>query len=116
MSGLKSQLIDEILTPVTEERITAALATLDLGSFNREDFTELVPWTEWFGTTGGPYPGVSGAAMTEYRLAIIHSPAVMLLFADASHHRLSRFYGAAPYDAAAVDDMRWQAFTHSPAR
>ncbi|WP_427007076.1 hypothetical protein [Pseudarthrobacter sp. H2] len=67
-------------------------------------FRSVASWETWYGSTAGPFPGVGGAAMTLFRLTVLHSDTAMLLFAN------EQFYGAALYDAEVLTSRNVDAF------
>lgn len=61
-----------------------------------------------YGSTAGPFPGVGGAALTWFRMTILHSDTAMLLFASTQF--TDQFYGAAPFDPAILAAPTVEAF------
>lgn len=65
-------------------------------------------WETLYGSTAGPFPGVGGAALTWFRMTILHSDTAMLLFASTQF--TDQFYGAAPFDPAILAAPTVEAF------
>jgi hypothetical protein len=112
MSALKRRLIAEILTPDVR-RVVAAAVAQGLPDFRVADFTEIDSWTTMYGSTTGPYGGIGGAAMTNFRLAVISSKDSMVLFADNEQRLVGRLYGVAPLDRDAIENHNVEAFTRA---
>ncbi|HEX9227533.1 MAG TPA: hypothetical protein VF885_12895 [Arthrobacter sp.] len=106
---ITDQLIAELLG-THPESVLRALARLEDAGRVQEDttglgsFRSVTSWETLYGSTAGPFPGVGGAAMTWFRMTALHSETAMLLFAN------DQFYGAAPYDAAALTGKNVEAF------
>ena len=96
-----------------QEKVAAALAAQGLPAFRAEDFTGIESWTSMFGSTTGPYGGIGGAAMTNFRLAVIFSEDSMVLFADTERRLVGRLYGVAPLDRDAIENHNVEAFTRA---
>lgn len=118
--NLTDQLINELINGRHSPNICQALVLLEgdgriPGATGLESFRSVVSWETWYGSTAGPFPGVGGAAMTWFRMTVLHSDTAMLLFASTQFG--DRFYGAAPYAAAALTERNVDAFDlfiHSP--
>lgn len=99
MRSAKTTVIDEsihsLLTGAVIERTAEVLAEHEGGSipngFSPGDLTCVHSVNQWFGSTAGPFGGVGGAAMTVFRLTVVYSSEIMLLFAN------DRFYGVSGY-------------------
>lgn len=99
MRSAKTTVIDEsihsLLTGAVIERTAEVLAEHANANipngFVPGDLTSVHSVNQWFGSTAGPFGGVGGAAMTVFRLTVIYSPEIMLLFAN------DRFYGVSGY-------------------
>lgn len=117
MSAIETTMIDTLLTPEVMAAVEPALARLGLETVSRAraSFTNCVTWIEMFGSTAGPFSGIGGAAMTSFRLTVVHSPAAMILFANNERHDLSRLFGVALYDERVLGARDWAAFTRIPA-
>jgi hypothetical protein len=117
MSGVEEILIDHLLTPEVMAAVDPALAGLgfDAAQREREVFTEYLTWIQMFGSTIGPFQGIGGAAMTNFRLTVVHSPAAMILFANNERFGPARLYGVAKYDKQVLESRDWEAFTSVPA-
>lgn len=87
--------IHSLLTGAVLERTAEVLAEhegADIpNGFVPGHLTSVHSANQWFGSTAGPFGGVGGAAMTVFRLTVIYSPEIMLLFAN------DRFYGVSAY-------------------
>lgn len=118
MTGLEAKMIDRLLTPEVMAAVDPALAGLGIEDSERtlELFTGCITWVTMFGSTTGPFKGIGGAAMTDFRLTVVHSPAAMILFANNERYGLARLFGVALYDQAVLDNRDWAAFTFIPAR
>jgi hypothetical protein len=86
----------------------------DLDGTGLESFRNVASWKTWYGSTAGPFPGVGGAAMTWFRMTILHSDTAMLLFASTQFG--DQFYGAAPFDPAILAAPTVEAFDLYTAR
>lgn len=117
MSGTEATMIDQLLTPEVMSHVDPAPAELGLEApeRDRESFSECLTWVTMFDSTTGPFKGVGGAAMTDFRLTVVHSPAAMLLFASHERHRLARLFGVATYNESVLVARDWTAFTCVPA-
>lgn len=108
-----SMMITDLMTgPVLE---TVALAVRDMdetgvlpGGFDFNKLTSVHSVEQWFGSTAGPFPGLGGAAMTKFRLTILYSDDIMVLFAN------DRLYGVAPFDADAMLHGSVDHFAYTP--
>lgn len=69
----------------------------------------MASWETWYGSTAGPFHGVGGAAMTWFRMTVLHSETAMLLFASTGFS--DQFYGAAPFDTNVLAARTVEAFT-----
>lgn len=105
--------IEELLSPGVMAVVDPALAELGIHPLARarEVFTRHQSWVELFGSTAGPFLGVGGAAMTNFRLTVVHSPAAMILFANNERYGQPRLYGVSRFDKQTLDDHDWAAFT-----
>ncbi len=87
--------ISSLLTDVVLERTAEVIAELEPANipngFVPSELTAVHSVNQWFGSTAGPFGGVGGAAMTVFRMTLIYSPEIVLLFAN------DRFYGVAAY-------------------
>lgn len=87
--------IDSLLTDAVIERTAEVLAELEPANMPNGlvpgDLTNVHSMNQWFGSTAGPFGGIGGAAMTVFRLTVIYSPEIMLLFVN------DRFYGVSAY-------------------
>jgi hypothetical protein len=113
MSELEQKLIAQILTPEVQGKVAAALAAQGLPEFRVEDFTGIDSWTSLFGSTTGPYGGIGGAAITNFRLVVISSAESMVLFADKEGFPVGRLYGVAPFDRAIIEARNRELFTRA---
>ncbi len=111
MSAAGRDLVTELVTPDVEAKVGAALAAQELGIFDRRSFSEVTSWTTMFGSTTGPFGGIGGAAMTNFLLTVVYSPAVMILFATNERYGPPRLFGVAAYDESILERRDWQAFT-----
>ncbi|MCU1510461.1 MAG: hypothetical protein JWO34_301 [Arthrobacter sp.] len=101
--ALTDQLIDALLNGRYAENVSKALFLLEEADripagTDLKNFRNVASWETWYGSTAGPFPGVGGAAMTWFRMRILHSDTALLLFAGTQFG--DQFYGAAPFDAA----------------
>ncbi|ACL42021.1 hypothetical protein Achl_4070 (plasmid) [Pseudarthrobacter chlorophenolicus A6] len=107
MNSAKTTIIDEsinaLLTPAVIERTAEVLAELEPDNlpngFDPFALNSVYSVNSWFGSTAGPFGGVGGAAMTVFRLTVIFSPEIMLLFAN------DRFYGVAGFRAELLGEL-----------
>lgn len=118
MSALQARIIAQLLTPEVMAAVDPALAGLglDAPSRDRATFSECVTWVTMFGSTAGPFGGVGCAAMTTFRLTVVHSPVAMILFAANERQaqalsRRIRLFGIAQYAPAVLEDKDWTAFS-----
>lgn len=113
MKSYISMMITDLMAgPVLE---TVALAVRDMdqtgilpGGFDFDKLTSVHSMDQWFGSTAGPFPGIGGAAMTKFRLTILYSEDIMVLFAN------DRLYGVAPFDADAMLHGSVDHFAYTP--
>lgn len=109
---LTDQLINELLDGRCGENAAQAIAQLEeagrIPAGTDLTFRSVISWETWYGSTAGPFPGVGGAAMTWFRMIALHSGTAMLLFASTQFG--DQFYGAAPYDAAALTGKNVEVF------
>lgn len=110
MSAVDAKLIDQLLTPEVMSAVNPALASLGIEPQGREQFSEGIAWIHIFGSTAGPFGGVGCAAITNFRMTAVHSPAAMILFANNERYDQARLYGFAPFDAGALQGQDWRAF------
>ncbi|GAA4034938.1 hypothetical protein GCM10023063_19010 [Arthrobacter methylotrophus] len=117
MSGVEKIMIDRLLTPEVMAAVDPVLAALGLEAAEREreSFVDCLTWIQMFGSTAGPFHGIGGAAMTHFRLTVVHSPAAMILFANNERFGPARLYGVAKYDRLVLEGRGWEAFTAVPA-
>ncbi|WP_422758909.1 hypothetical protein [Paenarthrobacter sp. C1] len=104
--------IDALLTPAVLEGTAEVLAELEPANvpngFDPSALTSVRSVNQWFGSTAGPFGGVGGAAMTVFRLTVIYSPEIMLLFAN------DRFYGVAGYRPELLEEIDSAEFLRIP--
>lgn len=87
-----AEAIDALLTDEVEARVMEALAAGVPGvrePFVREALTGLHSTLRLYGSTAGPFGGIGGAAMTTFRMTVVYSPDLAILFAGG------RLYGIA---------------------
>lgn len=88
-----AEAIDALLTDEVEARVMEALAAGVPGvrkhAFVRGALTRVHSVLALYGSTAGPFGGVGGAAMTTFRMTVIYSPDLAILFAGG------RLYGIA---------------------
>lgn len=108
--------IEMLLTPEVLAAVEQPFADLGIEASGRtrESFTGIFTEVRMFGSTAGPYGGVDCAAMTDFRLIIVHSPAAMILFANLERYDKARLFGVAAFDAGVLERMDWRAFTRVP--
>ena len=118
MTGAEAKMIEQLLTPEVMASVDPALAGLGIATpeRTRETFTGCLTWVTMFGSTTGPFKGIGGAAMTTFRLTVVHSPAAMILFAVNERRGEPRLFGIAPYSPVVLEDRDWTAFTFVPSR
>ncbi len=89
-----AEAIDALLTDEVEARVMAALASGTGGvrrhAFVRGALTGVHSVHRLYSSTAGPFGGVGGAAMTTFRLTVIYSPDLAILFAGGRLYGLAR--------------------------
>ena len=93
MTALARTVIDGLLSQQIRESAAEALSARGLGVFDPADFTGFVSW-----------PTISGTC------TLIHSPAAMVLIAEARHVQ-SVVVGAAAFDPEVLRDRAWHIFS-----
>lgn len=116
---LTDQLAEELLNGNYAADIVEALNLLEaagrIPSGTRlAAFRNVASWETMYGSTTGPFGGIGGAAMTMFRMTILHSDTAMLLFAGTASG--DRFYGAAPFDSAVLAAPKVEDFEASRPR
>lgn len=112
-TAITDNLIDHLLAVHADAAHQALIALEDSGltpkgATGLAVFRSVASWDALYGSTAGPFPGIGGAAMTSFRMTVLYSEDAMLLFASTKFS--DRFYGAAPFNAAAVTDRNVEAF------
>lgn len=110
---LTDQLIEGLLSDRLAERASQAILLLEEAGRipagpGLESFRSAVSWETLYGSTAGPFGGIGGAAMTWFRMTVLHSDTAMLLFASTQFG--DQFYGAAPYNPHALAARNVEAF------
>ncbi|MET4144258.1 hypothetical protein [Arthrobacter sp. UYCo732] len=116
MRSAKTTLIDDtidtLLNPAVLERTAEVLFELEPvnipNGFDPSALTNLHSVNRLFGSTAGHFGGIGGAAMTVFRLTVVYSPEIMLLFAN------DRFYGVAGYRPELLTEVDAKQFLRIP--
>jgi hypothetical protein len=99
VESLAGELIRRLLTPQVLEEAGKGFRELKLlhGNLDPSPFTDVESWAEIFGSTAGPWGGVGGAAMTTFRMTMVRSRGLAILFAG------DKLYGVAEYNPRTID-------------
>jgi flavorubredoxin len=114
VKAIADQLIDQLLTSHADLAHQSLIALensglIPNGATGLKVFRSVVSWETWYGSTAGPFGGIGGAAMTLFRMTVLHSGDAMLLFASTQFS--DQFYGAAPFNAGVLAERNVNAFT-----
>jgi hypothetical protein len=76
MSGVEATMIEQLLTAEVMAAVDPALEGLGIEAPERarESFTGYLSWVQPFGSTAGPFEGIGGAAVTDFRLTMGSTP------------------------------------------
>ena len=99
VDSLSGELVRRLLTPQVLKEAGKGFQELKLlhGSLDPEPFTDVESWAEMFGSTSGPWGGVGGAAMTTFRMTMVRSRGLAILFAG------DKLFGVAEYNPRTID-------------
>lgn len=100
VESLAGELIRRLLTPQVLAEAGKAFRELKLlptAELDASPFTDVESWAELFGSTTGPWGGIGGAAMTTYRMTMVRSRGLAILFAG------DKLYGVAEYNPKTID-------------
>lgn len=99
VDSLSGELVRRLLTPQVLAEAGKGFQELKLlhGGLDPEPFTDVESWAEMFGSTSGPWGGVGGAAMTTFRMTMVRSRGLAILFAG------DKLFGVAEYNPRTID-------------
>lgn len=99
VESLAGELIRRLLTPQVLEEAGKGFRELKLlhGPLDPSPFTDVESWAEIFGSTTGPWGGIGGAAMTTFRMTMVRSRGLAILFAG------DNLFGVAEYNPRTID-------------
>lgn len=99
VESLSGELIRRLLTPQVLAEAGRGFRELRLlpGELDPAPFTDVESWAELFSSTSGPWGGIGGAAMTTYRMTMVRSRGLAILFAG------DKLFGVAEYNPRTID-------------
>lgn len=111
VESLSGELIRRLLTPHVLAEAGKGFREIKLlqSDLDPEPFTDVESWVEMFGSTSGPWGGVGGAAMTTFRMTMVRSRGLAILFAG------DKLFGVAEYNPRTIDP-RYAANYHRTAQ
>lgn len=105
--ALIDQVIDQLLTVRIVDVIKEAMRGLGQleDAFDTDEFRLVHSWVQMYNSVNGPFGGIGAAALTDFRMTVIYSRQLMVLFAN------DRLYGFAPFSRDVLQHRRIDAFT-----
>lgn len=99
VESLSGELIRRLLTPQVLAEAGKGFRELKLlrAELDASPFTDVESWAEMFGSTAGPWGGIGGAAMTTFRMTMVRSRGLAILFAG------DKLFGVAEYNPKLID-------------
>lgn len=99
VDSLSGELIRRLLTEQVLDEAGKGFRELGLiqSGLDPAPFSDVESWVELFGSTSGPWGGMGGAAMTTFRMTMVRSRGLAILFAG------DKLFGVAEYNPKTID-------------